>query len=67
LSLAELRQFVPDIGEDVFNILSIEGSLASRSHVGGTAPDAVRGAIRQARADLGPDTAPRAGDPHSIS
>ena len=52
LSLAELRKFSPDIGEDVFAVLSIEGSLARRAHAGGTAPDTVRAAIAQARRDL---------------
>ena len=52
LNLAELRKFAPDAGEDVFAVLSIEGSLASRSHAGGTAPGAVRAAIAQARRDL---------------
>jgi argininosuccinate lyase len=52
LSLAELRKFSPDIGEDVFAVLSVEGSLASRAHAGGTAPDAVKAAIAQARRDL---------------
>jgi argininosuccinate lyase len=52
LKLPELQKFSANIGEDVFQILSIEGSLASRAHAGGTAPDAVRAAIRQARLDL---------------
>jgi argininosuccinate lyase len=52
LTLAELQKFSPAIGDDVFRILSIEGSLASRGHAGGTAPDAVRKAVEQARLDL---------------
>jgi argininosuccinate lyase len=49
LSLAELRAFSPMIDEDVYSILSIEGSLAARDHVGGTAPARVRAAIASAR------------------
>jgi argininosuccinate lyase len=49
LGLAELRQFSPLIGGDVFKVLTLEGSLASRDHVGGTAPRRVRAAIKHAR------------------
>ena len=52
LSLAELRQFSPLVGEDVFKVLTLEGSLASRNHVGGTAPEQVRAAIARARAAI---------------
>ncbi|HEX9179112.1 MAG TPA: argininosuccinate lyase [Burkholderiales bacterium] len=52
LSLAELQQFSPLAGEDVFRVLTLEGSLASRNHVGGTAPEQVRAAIARARASL---------------
>ncbi len=52
LSLAELRGFAPVIDDDVFGVLTVEGSLASRDHVGGTAPEQVRSAIRTARAAL---------------
>ena len=53
LSLAELRQFSPLVGADVFKVLTLEGSLASRDHAGGTAPKRVRAAIRRARKSLG--------------
>jgi argininosuccinate lyase len=49
LSLAELRRFAPSVREDVFRFLSLEGSVASRRHVGGTAPAQVRAAVRRAR------------------
>jgi argininosuccinate lyase len=49
LPLAELQQFSAQIGEDVFAVLTLEGSLASRNHIGGTAPEQVRAAIRRAR------------------
>ena len=52
ISLAELQQFSALIGEDVYQILSLEGSLASRDHIGGTAPRQVEAAIARARADL---------------
>jgi argininosuccinate lyase len=49
LPLAELQAFSPLIGDDVFAILTVEGSLSSRNHTGGTAPDAVRAAIDRAQ------------------
>jgi argininosuccinate lyase len=52
LSLSELRQFSERIGEDVYRVLTLEGSLASRNHIGGTAPAQVRAAITRARAAL---------------
>ena len=53
LTLAELQAFSALIGEDVFDVLTVEGSLAARNHVGGTAPAQVRAAIARARATLG--------------
>ena len=53
LPLAELKQFSPAVDKGVFAVLSLEGSMRSRSHVGGTAPEQVRAAIMKARADLG--------------
>ena len=52
LSLAELQAFSPLVGEDVFGVLTLEGSLASRNHIGGTAPEQVRKAIARARHHL---------------
>ncbi len=52
LPLAELQGFSKLIGEDVRTILTPEGSVASRNHVGGTAPAAVRAAIERARKRL---------------
>ncbi len=37
LSLAELQQFSADISEDIFSVLTLEGSLNARDHLGGTA------------------------------
>jgi argininosuccinate lyase len=52
LALDELRRFSPLIDEDVFDALTLEGSMAARNHVGGTAPEAVRAAIAKARKAL---------------
>ena len=52
LSLAELQAFSPLVGDDVFEVLTLEGSLASRNHIGGTAPAQVRQAIDRARKAL---------------
>ncbi len=52
LDLAELKQFSGLIEADVTEKLSLEGSLAARDHVGGTAPNQVRAAIARARARL---------------
>ncbi len=52
LSLAELQAFSAQISEDVFAVLTLEGSVAARSHIGGTAPETVRKAILAARANL---------------
>lgn len=47
LSLAELQAFSPLIDDDVFNHLTLEGSLNARNHIGGTAPEQVKLAIEQ--------------------
>ena len=52
LTLTELQQFTTLIEEDIFSVLTLEGSIKSRNHIGGTAPDQVRQAIAQARHDL---------------
>jgi argininosuccinate lyase len=52
LELEELRGFSASIGKDVFQVLTLEGSVAARSHPGGTAPGQVRAAIRRARKAL---------------
>jgi argininosuccinate lyase len=52
VELAELRQFSGAIEQDVFDSLTLEGSIASRKHTGGTAPEAVRAAIARARERL---------------
>ncbi|WP_151446558.1 argininosuccinate lyase [Lacisediminimonas profundi] len=52
LSLEQLRQFSTLIAQDVFQVLTLEGSVAARDHVGGTAPAQVRRAIAEARKQL---------------
>ena len=52
LTLDELRAFCPQVENDVFSVLTVAGSLASRNHIGGTAPDQVRAACARARGRL---------------
>ena len=52
LPLVDLQVFSSLIGDDVFRVLTLEGSVASRNHPGGTAPAQVRAAIAEARAAL---------------
>jgi argininosuccinate lyase len=49
LPLAVLKRFSPAIGEDVFASLSLEGSVAARDHLGGTAPAQVKAAVARSR------------------
>ncbi len=49
MSLAELQQFSTEIGEDVFEVLTLEGSVNARNHIGGTAPAQVRAAVQRGR------------------
>ncbi len=56
LTLDELRQFSPAIDSDAFAVLSLDGSVAARDHLGGTAPRQVRAAIARARTRLGDRT-----------
>ena len=50
--LTTLRQMSERIEQDVYNVLTLEGSLAARDHVGGTAPRATQAAIASARQRL---------------
>ena len=52
MSLDELRAFSSVIEEDVFEVLTLEGSVAARDHLGGTAPKQVRAAVVRAKARL---------------
>ena len=49
LSLKELKGFSKHIEEDVFEVLTLEGSVAARNHIGGTAPEQVLAAVERAR------------------
>jgi len=49
MSLEELKQFSAQIEDDVFDVLTLEGSVAARNHLGGTAPEQVRAAVQRAR------------------
>jgi argininosuccinate lyase len=53
LPLAELRAASPLIGEDVYDALTLDSTLASKSQTGGTAPARVAEALAAARASLG--------------
>jgi len=50
--LSEIKQFSDTIEADVFDYLTLEGSVNARNHIGGTAPERVRQAIVQGRASL---------------
>jgi argininosuccinate lyase len=52
LPLSTLRTFSDKIAADVKRVLTPEGSIAARDHVGGTAPAQVRAAIGRARKRL---------------
>ena len=52
LSLSELQTFSALIGDDVFAVLTVAGSLAARDHIGGTAPNQVKAAIARLRSVL---------------
>ncbi len=49
LSLSELKTFSDMIEQDVYEVLKLEGSVASRAHIGGTAPAQVKAAVTRAR------------------
>ena len=53
LTLAELQVFSSLIEADIYAVLTLEGSLAARDHLGGTAPNQVRAAVARARGRLG--------------
>ena len=52
LSLEQLQGLCPQIDEDVYSVLTLEGSVAARDHLGGTAPKQVRQAAHAAQARL---------------
>ena len=52
LSLTELQSFNAMIDAEVYEVLTLEGSLASRDHVGGTAPNQVKASIARAQKQI---------------
>ncbi|MFT5709641.1 MAG: argininosuccinate lyase [Halioglobus sp.] len=50
MELSTLQTFCPDITRDVFDVLTLEGSIAARDHLGGTAPAQVSAAAVRALA-----------------
>ncbi|MCH9662557.1 MAG: argininosuccinate lyase [Gammaproteobacteria bacterium] len=57
MTLENLRQHCPQINKDIYQCLSLEGSIATRRHQGGTAPTAVREALKKAQARIDARTA----------
>ncbi|TEA77693.1 argininosuccinate lyase [Allopusillimonas ginsengisoli] len=53
LSVAELQEFHPSIEADIHQVLTLEGSVAARRHIGGTAPERVRIEAEQVLAKTG--------------
>lgn len=53
MSLETLQGFNDKIEADVFEVLTLEGSVAARNHLGGTAPAQVRAQVKKAKQDLG--------------
>ncbi|MEZ2743714.1 argininosuccinate lyase [Halopseudomonas bauzanensis] len=49
MSLEELRRFSDQIEQDVFEVLTLEGSVNARDHIGGTAPAQVLAAVQRGR------------------
>ena len=49
MTLEELQQFSDIITQDVFDVLTLEGSVSARDHIGGTAPKQVKLAAERAR------------------
>jgi argininosuccinate lyase len=52
MTLEQLRGFSNLIENDIFDVLTLEGSVAARDHIGGTAPKQVRLAIKEIRSQL---------------
>lgn len=52
MSLEELQTFSDTISGDIFEVLTLEGSVAARNHIGGTAPDQVRAAVKRGQEKL---------------
>jgi argininosuccinate lyase len=53
LPLEALQEIEPSIDDRVYDVLSVDASVASRTSYGGTAPDNVRAQVRAAKEALG--------------
>ena len=53
LTLNECQQFSPMFAEDLFEVISLENSLAGKRQIGGTAPEQVQHELARARTELG--------------
>ncbi len=61
IDLDEFKKLSAAIGKDVYAVLTVEGSLKARNHLGGTAPAQVRAAVGRARRRLRRST-PKSGN-----
>ncbi|MDR1311152.1 MAG: argininosuccinate lyase [Burkholderiaceae bacterium] len=52
MDLSDLAQFSPLIEQDVMDILTLQGSVSARDHIGGTAPAQVRRVIAEMREEM---------------
>ena len=52
MSLSEFKALSEVIDDDVYDVLSLEGSVSARDHFGGTAPNQVKAAVERARKRL---------------
>ena len=52
LKLSDLKTFSTLIEDDIFAVLTLEGSMMSRNHIGGTSPVQVMATIKRARKSL---------------
>jgi argininosuccinate lyase len=55
LSLDEMREVEPGITDEVYSVLGVDNSVASRTSFGGTSPENVRAAVKWWRDELGRD------------
>jgi argininosuccinate lyase len=53
LPLADVRKFAPQVEDDVAGVLASTGSVETRNHVGGTAPQQVRAQVARWQEALG--------------
>ena len=61
LSLADMREVEPGITDEVYSVLGVDNSVASRTSFGGTSPENVRAAAKWWRGELGRESSRQAG------